>query len=53
MLELSESNIHLNANAADKQQAIEMAASALVQADNVENGYLQGMLARELQTSTF
>ena len=53
MLELSESNIHLNANAADKQQAIEIAASALVQADNVENGYLQGMLARELQTSTF
>ena len=53
MLELSESNIHLNANSADKQQAIEMAASALVQADNVENGYLQGMLARELQTSTF
>ena len=46
MLELSESNIHLNANAADKQQAIEMATSALVQADNVENGYLQGMLAR-------
>ncbi|WP_420167060.1 PTS sugar transporter subunit IIA [Haemophilus influenzae] len=48
MLELSESNIHLNANAIDKQQAIEMAASALVQAGNVENGYLQGMLAREL-----
>ena len=53
MLELSESNIHLNANAADKQQAIEMAASALVQANNVENGYLQGMLERERQTSTF
>lgn len=53
MLELSESNIHLNANAIDKQQAIEMAASALVQAGNVENGYLQGMLVRELQTSTF
>ncbi|WP_118858983.1 fused PTS fructose transporter subunit IIA/HPr protein [Haemophilus haemolyticus] len=53
MLELSESNIHLNANAADKQQAIEMVASALVQADNVENGYLQGMLVREQQTSTF
>ena len=53
MLELSESNIHLNANATDKEQAIEMAASALVQADNVENGYLQGMLERERQTSTF
>lgn len=53
MLELSESNIHLNAQAATKQQAIEMAASALENAGNVESGYLQGMLAREQQTSTF
>lgn len=53
MLELSEGNIHLNTNAVDKQQAIEMAASALEQAGNVESGYLQGMQARELQTSTF
>lgn len=29
MLELSESNIHLNAKATNKLQAIEMAASAL------------------------
>lgn len=53
MLELSESNIHLNASAANKQQAIEMAAAALEQAGNVESGYLQGMLGREQQTSTF
>lgn len=53
MLELSESNIHLNASAANKQQAIEMAAAALEQAGNVEHGYLQGMLGREQQTSTF
>ena len=53
MLELSESNIHLNATATNKLQAIEMAASALEQADNVEQGYLQGMLGREQQTSTF
>ncbi|OOF36637.1 fused PTS fructose transporter subunit IIA/HPr protein [Rodentibacter heidelbergensis] len=53
MLELSESNIHLNANAQTKQQAIEMAARALEKAGNVEAGYLQGMLAREQQTSTF
>ena len=32
MLELSENNIHLNAKASDKQQAIEMAAAALEQA---------------------
>lgn len=53
MLELSESNIHLNISAETKQQAIEMAARALETAGNVESGYLQGMLAREQQTSTF
>lgn len=53
MLELSESNIHLNASAETKQQAIEMAAAALENAGNVESGYLQGMLGREQQTSTF
>ena len=53
MLELSESNIHLNATATNKLQAIEMAASALEQAGNVEQSYLQGMLGREQQTSTF
>ena len=53
MLELSESNIHLNATATNKLQAIEMAASALEQAGNVEQDYLQGMLGREQQTSTF
>ena len=37
----------------NKLQAIEMAASALEQAGNVEQGYLQGMLGREQQTSTF
>ena len=53
MLKLSENNIHLAAQAANKQQAIEMAAAALEQAGYVESGYLQGMLGRELQTSTF
>lgn len=53
MLELSESNIHLNAIAETKQQTIEMVANALENAGNVEQGYLQGMLAREQQTSTF
>lgn len=53
MLELSESNIHLNISVETKQQAIEMAARALETAGNVESGYLQGMLAREQQTSTF
>ena len=53
MLELSENNIHLDAKASDKQQAIEMVAGALVASGNVADGYLAGMLAREGQTSTF
>ena len=53
MFNLPESNIHLAAQAADKQQAIELAANALEHAGYVESGYLQGMLGRELQTSTF
>ncbi|TYA89131.1 HPr family phosphocarrier protein [Aggregatibacter actinomycetemcomitans] len=53
MFNLPESNIHLAAQADNKQQAIEMAANALEQAGYVESGYLQGMLGREQQTSTF
>ncbi|MDG2960659.1 fused PTS fructose transporter subunit IIA/HPr protein [Bisgaard Taxon 10/6] len=53
MFNLPENNIHLAAQATDKQQAIEMAAAALEQAGYVESGYLQGMLGREQQTSTF
>ena len=53
MFNLPENNIHLAAQAANKQQAIEMAAAALEQAGYVESGYLQGMLGREMQTSTF
>ncbi|RRD41713.1 PTS sugar transporter subunit IIA, partial [Tessaracoccus sp. OH4464_COT-324] len=49
MFNLSEQNIHLSAKAENKQQAIELAAKALEQAGYVENGYLQGMLAREQQ----
>ncbi|KAE9526442.1 fused PTS fructose transporter subunit IIA/HPr protein [Testudinibacter aquarius] len=53
MFNLPEHNIHLSATADNKQQAIEMAANALVQGGYVAAGYLQGMLAREQQTSTF
>lgn len=53
MFNLPENNIHIAAQATDKQQAIEMAAAALEQAGYVERGYLQGMLDRERQTSTF
>ena len=53
MFNLPESNIHLAASADNKQQAITLAANALEQAGYVEGGYLQGMLGREQQTSTF
>lgn len=53
MFNLLESNIHLSAQAENKQQAIEQVAAALEQAGYVESGYLQGMLEREQQTSTF
>lgn len=53
MFNLPENNIHLSAQAGNKEQAIELAAKALEQAGYVESGYLQGMLGRELQTSTF
>ncbi|MGC7559967.1 fused PTS fructose transporter subunit IIA/HPr protein [Pasteurella sp. PK-2025] len=53
MFNLSENDIHLSANASDKMQAIELAAKALEQAGYVDSGYLQGMLEREQQTSTY
>lgn len=53
MFNLSEQDIHLSATADNKQQAIELVANALEKSGYVESGYLQGMLARESQTSTF
>ncbi|WP_386697915.1 fused PTS fructose transporter subunit IIA/HPr protein [Lonepinella sp. MS14436] len=53
MFNLPENYIHLAAQAENKQQAIEMAAAALSEAGLVEPAYVQGMLAREQQTSTF
>lgn len=53
MFNLVENDIHLAAQADDKQQAITAVAKAFVEKGLVEEGYLQGMLAREQQTSTF
>ncbi|MFU2075473.1 fused PTS fructose transporter subunit IIA/HPr protein [Gallibacterium anatis] len=53
MFNLVENDIHLEAQADDKQQAITAVAQAFVEKGLVEEGYLQGMLAREQQTSTF
>jgi len=53
MFELSQQDIHLNAVAGDKQEAIRQVAAALTKAGRVSEGYVDGMLQRELQTSTY
>lgn len=53
MFQLSTQDIHPGQQAGNKEEAIRQVASALVSAGNVANGYFDGMLAREQQTSTF
>lgn len=53
MFQLSVQDIHPGEKAGDKEEAIRRVAAALVQAGNVAEGYVNGMLAREQQTSTF
>ncbi|WP_031520690.1 fused PTS fructose transporter subunit IIA/HPr protein [Siccibacter colletis] len=53
MFELSVQDIHPGMQAGNKEEAIRQIAAALVQAGNVADGYVNGMLAREQQTSTF
>ncbi|WAZ16829.1 fused PTS fructose transporter subunit IIA/HPr protein [Serratia sarumanii] len=53
MFQLSPQDIHLGAAAADKQEAIRQVAAALTEAGCVSAGYVDGMLQRELQTSTY
>ena len=53
MFQLSVQDIHPGQQAGNKEEAIRQIASALVAAGNVAGGYVEGMLAREQQTSTF
>ncbi|MFD1804922.1 fused PTS fructose transporter subunit IIA/HPr protein [Pasteurella oralis] len=53
MFQLSDNDIHLAVQATNKQQAIALVADALVNTGCVENGYLQGMLEREAQMTTY
>ena len=53
MLNLSAKNIRLNGSAANKEEAIKQVAAGLVANNHVAEGYADGMLAREQQTSTF
>ncbi|EPW1450219.1 fused PTS fructose transporter subunit IIA/HPr protein [Salmonella enterica subsp. houtenae serovar 43:z4:z23:-] len=53
MFQLSVQDIHPGEQAGNKEEAIRQIAAALAQAGNVADGYVDGMLAREQQTSTF
>ncbi|EAP5565165.1 fused PTS fructose transporter subunit IIA/HPr protein [Salmonella enterica subsp. enterica serovar Lagos] len=53
MFQLSVQDIHPGEQAGNKEEAIRQIADALAQAGNVAGGYVDGMLAREQQTSTF
>lgn len=53
MFQLSQQDIHLGAVASSKQEAIQLVASALTQAGCVSAAYVDGMLKRETQTSTY
>ncbi|WP_343552871.1 fused PTS fructose transporter subunit IIA/HPr protein [Pantoea sp.] len=53
MFQLEVQAIHTGANAQNKEEAIRQVAAALTAAGNVAEGYVNGMLAREQQTTTF
>lgn len=53
MFQLSQQDIHMGATASDKQDAIQQVAAALAVAGCVSPAYVDGMLQRELQTSTY
>ena len=53
MFQLEVQAIHTGANAQNKEEAIRQVAAALTAAGNVSEGYVNGMLAREQQTTTF
>lgn len=53
MFQLSVQDIHPGAQAGEQRRGHSPVAAALVQAGNVADGYVNGMLAREQQTSTF
>ena len=53
MFQLDVQAIHTDASAQNKEEAIRQVAAALTAAGNVSEGYVNGMLAREQQTTTF
>ncbi len=53
MFQLDVKAIHTGASASNKEDAIRQIAAALAAAGNVSDAYVEGMLVRETQTSTY
>ena len=53
MFQVSQQDLHMGAAASNKQDAIQQVAAALAAAGCVSPAYVDGMLQRELQTSTY
>lgn len=53
MIELTPSNIQLNATVKSKEDAIRSVGQLLVESGNIESGYIESMLGRERQANTF
>jgi len=53
MIELSASSVRLGASAADKTDAIRQVGALLVEAGNIEPGYVDSLLAREKVANTY
>jgi phosphocarrier protein FPr len=53
MIQLTSQNIQLHARATSKEEAIRLAGRVLIDAGNIEPGYVESMLGREEQANTF
>jgi phosphocarrier protein FPr len=53
MIQLSPQNVQLNSRARNKEEAIRAAGRVLIEAGNIEPGYVESMLGREKQANTY
>lgn len=53
MIHLTDKNIQLHASAKNKEDAIRQAGRVLIDAGNIDPGYVESMLGREQQANTF
>jgi multiphosphoryl transfer protein len=53
MIQLSPQSVQLNSRARNKEQAIRAAGRVLIEAGNIEPGYVESMLGREKLANTY